>query len=154
MFDRLKAPISLLLVAGLAACGSAGDDAAAGQMLQGSAGPLPDGAELPADHPPISQLPPNHPGVESDGTPAPGMRPHAEDARTGTVLEAMNAGGYTYALMDFGGDEIWVAGPRSTIQEGDEITVSGLMGMTNFYARSLDRTFDNILFASLVSRGG
>ena len=80
------------------------------------------------------------------------MSTPAADARTGTVLEVMQAAGYTYALMDFDGEELWVAGPASPLEEGDDVTISGLMGMTDFYARSLDRRFDAILFANTFSR--
>jgi len=143
--------IGCISLAFLAACGASDSDAAGDQMMPGQAGPIPEGAELPTDHPPVSQLPADHPTIGGGGA-ADGMSAPAADARTGTVLEATQAAGYTYALMDFDGEELWVAGPASPIEEGDEVTISGLMGMTDFYARSLDRTFDAILFASTFSR--
>lgn len=146
--------IVLGLTAFLAACGGSGTDAPPAQARGGSAGPIPEGAEMPADHPPISQLPADHPDVTDSVQAAPLDRAPLGDARTGTVLEIQQTGNYTYALMDIEGDEIWVAGPRAPLEEGDEITISGIMGMTDFYARSLDRTFDQILFASIYTRGG
>jgi hypothetical protein len=136
----------------LAACGAGEPDAPDGAAPPVSAGPIPEGAELPADHPPTASLPSNHPDV-SGGIAAAPTSP-TDDARTGTVVEALPAAGYTYALVEFDGDEIWVAGPASPIGPGDEITISGLMGMTNFYARSLDRTFDAIVFATAFTRSG
>lgn len=150
----LRLPLSLVLAAGLAACSAGDGDNPAGQPVMGDAGPIPEGAEMPADHPPISQLPSDHPDVTDGPQEAPLDRQPLGDARTGTVVETTQTGNYTYVLMDFDGDEIWVAGPRAPLEAGDEITISGIMGMTDFYARSLDRTFDQILFASVFTRGG
>lgn len=154
MRKALRPALSLILAAGLVACNASDADAPAGQTVPGQAGPIPEGAQMPADHPPISQLPANHPDMTDPAQAAPLDREPMADARTGTVLEIKQTGNYTYALMDFDGDEIWVAGPRAPLEEGDEITISGIMGMTDFYARSLDRTFDQILFASIYTRGG
>lgn len=101
---------------------------------QGSAGPLPDGATLPADHPPI-------------GT-APGVASAPADAPTGLVKETMDSGGYTYALLDIDGEEIWAAGPPTELEVDDRVALAGAMGMENFTAASLERTFDRILFVS------
>ena len=143
--------VASLSLALLAACGPSETDAPGDQMTPGQAGPTPEGAELPTDHPPVSQLPADHPTIQGDGA-APPQSTAAADARSGTVLEVLQSAGYTYARMDFDGEELWVAGPVSPLEEGDEVTVSGLMGMTDFYARSLDRTFEAILFASTFSR--
>lgn len=107
---------------------------------------------MPEGHPPISELPTGHPDVSASAGSRTAPAQPAADARTGTVLEARRSAGYTYALMDFDGEELWVAGPASPVEVGDEVTVSGLMGMTDFYARSLDRTFDAILFATTFTR--
>jgi hypothetical protein len=107
---------------------------------------------MPEGHPPISRLPTDHPDVAVTGGSGAGAAEPAADARTGIVLEARRSAGYTYARMDFEGEELWVAGPVAPVEVGDEVTVSGLMGMTNFYARSLDQTFDAILFANTFTR--
>lgn len=120
---------SLLLVFAVA-CAPGDEQPAA----QGSAGPLPEGATLPADHPPI-------------GT-APGVASAPADAPTGLVKETMDSGGYTYALLEIDGDEIWAAGPVTPLAVGDRVALAGTMGMENFTAASLDRTFDRILFVS------
>jgi hypothetical protein len=60
----------------------------------------------------------------------------------------MDSGGYTYALLEIDGDEIWTAGPPTELAEGDRVALAGAMGMENFTAASLDRTFDRILFVS------
>jgi len=138
---------ALLVALSLAACGAAEESAPEASQ----AGPLPEGAELPSDHPPVSTLPQGHPQV-APGTSTSPQTAVAADARTGTAREVLQSAGYTYVRMDFEGEELWVAGPTSPLKVGDEVTVSGLMGMTDFYARSLDRTFDAIVFANTFSR--
>lgn len=110
----------------------------------GSAGPLPPGAEMPADHPPIGQLPPAQGG---QAAPAP-----AANALAGTVKETMNSAGYTYALLEIEGEEVWSAGPVTALEVGDEVAIANPMGMSNFTASSLDRTFDQILFVSAFTK--
>lgn len=142
----------LLVVALLAACG--GGDGAEETAPSVQAGPIPEGATMPEGHPPVSTMPQGHPDVSTGARADAGTGALPADARTGTVKETLRSAGYTYALMDFDGEELWVAGPNAPIEEGDEVTVSGLMGMTDFHARSLNRTFDAILFASTFSRDG
>lgn len=134
-----------LLALGLAGCAADTDpqDAPASEVTategsalheSGSAGPLPEGAVMPPGHPPI-------------GIPGDGADPGAS-APVATVLETMDSGGYTYALLALDGDEIWSAGPPSQLSAGDQVALSGVMGMENFSASSLNRTFDRILFVS------
>ena len=66
---------------------------------------------------------------------------------TGTVVETMDAGGYTYVLVKTDGTEQWVALPESKIQTGDIISyVQGVI-MNNFTSKTLDRTFETIIFS-------
>lgn len=104
------------------ACSAAPESSAQGAM---------DGA-LPEGHPPLAQPAP----TGAAGGPA------------GVVLETMNAAGYTYARVESEGEEIWVAGPLTELAEGDEISLGGAMGMTDFHSASLDRTFESILFVN------
>ncbi len=127
---HLRTTLPALLLVLATACAPGDEQPAA----EGSAGPLPDGATLPADHPPI--------GTTPGATSAPA------DAPTGLVKETMDSGGYTYALLDIDGDEIWAAGPVTALQVDDRVALPGAMGMENFTAASLDRTFDRILFVS------
>lgn len=127
---HLRTTLPALLLVFAVACAPGDEQPAA----EGSAGPLPDGATLPADHPPI-------------GT-APGVASAPADAPTGLVRETMDSGGYTYALLDINGDEIWAAGPPTELAVDDQVALAGAMGMENFTAASLERTFDRILFVS------
>jgi hypothetical protein len=81
--------------------------------------------------------------------PAPAPAPSADQPITGTVLETMNAGGYTYAKIDRGGGATaWTAGPATPLAVGAR--VAGLTGtmMTAFRSESLQRTFPEIYFVT------
>jgi hypothetical protein len=67
---------------------------------------------------------------------------------TGTILETMNSGGYTYILVDNGNEKTWVAIPETTVKKGTTVTYNSGMVMKNFFAQSLNRTFDSIVFSS------
>jgi len=66
---------------------------------------------------------------------------------SGKVVETMNSGGYTYALLDKDGVKTWVAMPTSKIAVGDEIACRPGMVMNNFTSPSLNRSFDHIVFS-------
>lgn len=72
----------------------------------------------------------------------------AGDGVSGTVVETMDSGGYTYAKLDAGGKPVWVAGPETKLAVGMKIgTVSGTL-MPGFRSTTLNRTFDEIYFIS------
>ena len=73
--------------------------------------------------------------------------PIPEGAIRGTVLETMNAGGYTYVLMETGEEKRWVAGREIPIQVGDVVQSTQGMPMANFESKSLNRTFDVVYFS-------
>jgi hypothetical protein len=83
--------------------------------------------------------------------------PTAAAAITGTVIETMNAGGYTYVQLDTGPNgEIWAAGSSTRVGVGDRVSIEGAMLMREFESKTLSRTFDEIYFANalrVVSRG-
>lgn len=68
---------------------------------------------------------------------------------SGTVLETMNSGGYTYFnIKDKEGKERWVAIPETKITKGEEIRYYDGMVMKNFTSKTLKRTFPAIIFSS------
>lgn len=87
-----------------------------------------------ADHVPVSPVEPGH-----------GQGATAEQS-LGEVLETMDSGGYTYARMKVGPEEVWFAGPVTPLKVGDKVRVSEGTLMTDFRADSLDRTFAKIVF--------
>ncbi len=67
---------------------------------------------------------------------------------TGTVLETMDSGGYTYLQLDTGADKPWIAIPQAKVAVGDTISCQPGMVMKNFSSKTLNRTFDSIVFSS------
>ncbi len=67
---------------------------------------------------------------------------------TGTVVETMNAAGYTYILVENNYAKQWVAIPESEVKVDEQVTYQRGMTMNNFYSKSLDRTFKAIIFSS------
>lgn len=79
---------------------------------------------------------------------APGFASHS-----GMVVETMNSGGYTYAQIDEDGTKAWIAVPQTQLAPGDSLTYQEQMRMPNFRSKTLDRTFDEVLFATIVNPG-
>jgi hypothetical protein len=74
----------------------------------------------------------------------------------GTVLETMDSAGYTYAFIDTGQDQRWIAAVETPVQVNDVVQTDQGMAMTGFTSKTLDRTFNVVYFvASLqnLSRG-
>jgi len=68
--------------------------------------------------------------------------------RSGTVVETMNAAGYTYLLVDEPGGERWVAIPETPVTTGSPVSYYDGMVMTDFTSTSLARTFPAIVFSA------
>jgi hypothetical protein len=103
------------------------------------AGLIPATGELPQGHPDISQAP---------------AQASAPDGPVGVVLETMDSGGYTYALVDISGEAMWAAGPVTSLAVGDTVVLAGAMGMRDFTSSTLDRSFDEILFVGSFAAAG
>ena len=82
------------------------------------------------------------------------MSAFASDELSGKVVETMNSGGYTYALIEKGDKKTWVAVPKTTITKGQTITFLPGAEMGNFQSKTLNRTFDKIIFSAGVKEGG
>ncbi len=66
----------------------------------------------------------------------------------GKVLESMESGGYTYLKIDTGSAQPWVAIPESTVTVGTEVSCAPGMTMKNFTSKTLNRTFDAVIFSA------
>ncbi|HEY6871665.1 MAG TPA: hypothetical protein VI298_02940 [Geobacteraceae bacterium] len=71
----------------------------------------------------------------------------------GKVLETMNAGGYTYMLLEKDGRKGWVAVPNMKVKVGQEVQLNPGMEMGKFTSKSLNRTFDQIVFTNAPATG-
>ncbi len=87
--------------------------------------------------------------------PAPQAQPAADTAQAGSslsgkVMETMNSGGYTYVSLEKNGKKTWVAIPATTVKVGQEMTCQPGMEMKNFTSKTLNRTFESIIFSGGV----
>ena len=81
--------------------------------------------------------------VREEATPDP-----TENAFVGVVIETMDAGGYTYVMVDTGEGLIWAAGPQQPMEIDDIVVIGKSMAMPNFHSESLDRDFEMIYFVT------
>ena len=72
---------------------------------------------------------------------------------SGTVMETMNATGYTYLLLQSGQQKTWVAIPETVVKKGETVQAEEGMPMDNFHSKTLNRTFASIVFSPGLTRG-
>jgi len=73
---------------------------------------------------------------------------------TGKVLETMDASGYTYMNVETDAGTKWIAVNQTSVAVGEEVTFMDGMVMQDFFSKTLDRTFPEIVFSSgLVGAG-
>lgn len=65
----------------------------------------------------------------------------------GTVLETMDAAGYTYVLLDTREGQLWFATQPVPVAVGDIVQTDTGLAMEDFTSRALGRSFDVIYFA-------
>ena len=96
-------------------------------------------------------------GCEKDvqQPPTPKVATQSEDKSTnlasGTVIESIDAAGYTYVQVESNAENIWLAGPKTTITQGGSIDVNTRAPMRNFHSKALDRDFPVIYFVDSYS---
>ncbi|MFT7464752.1 MAG: hypothetical protein ACI9EF_003111 [Pseudohongiellaceae bacterium] len=87
-------------------------------------------------------------------SPAPSPAPSQDDGTlSGTVVETMDSGGYTYVMIRSHGKDVWVAGPAVTLAIGDMVTFDASMLMANYYSKTLERTFPEVYFTGSIMVG-
>jgi len=87
------------------------------------------------------------PAEKSAPAPASQAQPAAADPLSGKVVETMNSGGYTYVCIENSGRKTWVALPDTKVTVGQMIACQAGGEMRNFTSRTLNRTFDSIIFS-------
>ncbi|QOP45560.1 GW dipeptide domain-containing protein [Sulfurimonas paralvinellae] len=75
----------------------------------------------------------------------------AANIHTAKVLKTMNSGGYTYIKVSDKGQSYWIVMTQRSLKPGDTIKYSEQGWMQNFHSKTLNRTFDKILFAADVT---
>jgi hypothetical protein len=66
---------------------------------------------------------------------------------SGKVVESMDAGNYTYVSIEKDDKNVWVAIPRVKVAIDQEISIKPGMVIPNFESKTLNRTFESIIFA-------
>lgn len=68
----------------------------------------------------------------------------------GTVIETMNAAGYTYVLIQSEQGQRWSASPMTAVKVGDIVQTDQGMPMADFSSKTLNRTFEVIYFVGVL----
>jgi len=85
--------------------------------------------------------------------PAPQAQPAmAQVELSGKVVETMNSGGYTYVSLEKSGKKTWVAIPQAAVKVGQELSCQPGMEMKNFTSKTLNRTFESIIFSGGIAK--
>ena len=91
---------------------------------------------------------------EAFSAPAPQVQPSvnkrppgSNGSLSGKVVETMNSGGYTYVSLENNGKKTWVAIPQTAVKVGQNVTCQPGMVMQNFTSKTMNRTFDSIVFS-------
>jgi hypothetical protein len=72
---------------------------------------------------------------------------------TGTVVETMDAGPYTYLHLKTSSGEVWAAVNEARLKTGSEVTIGDALWMEKFESKTLKRKFDRVLFGRLIDSG-
>jgi len=72
----------------------------------------------------------------------------ASTNHTAKVKETLSSGGYTYMKVSEKGKSYWIAMTKREVKIGQVIRYSEQGWMKKFQSKTLNRTFENILFAS------
>jgi hypothetical protein len=67
------------------------------------------------------------------------------------VLKHKDVPGYSYLFVSDNGNNYWIAASKINVNVGDSIYYNGAMEMTNFTSKTLDTTFESILFVNKCS---
>ena len=123
-----------------------------------SATAAPGAGALPPGHPPLDPsaamaapsagaLPPGHPPLDPSAAGAQPAAAGATASSRGVVQETMNAGGYTYMRLLTSSGSVWIAATEMQVTVGAQVEYAGGTEMPGFHSRTLNRTFDQIVFA-------
>lgn len=69
---------------------------------------------------------------------------------SGKVLEVIDTAMYTYLQVSGNDGPVWIAATKTSIAKGTTINYPDGVVMSNFYSKSLNRTFDKIIFLDKV----
>ena len=73
------------------------------------------------------------------------------DGNSGKVLEVIQSPDYTYLRVTGDKEPLWLASLKIDVVKGATVKYSSGMVMSKFYSKSLDRTFDTIIFVDSIA---
>lgn len=82
--------------------------------------------------------------VQAESAPAMTALPSNE----GIVVSSIDTTGYTYIELANGGKTFWIAAPSTKVKNGDHLRFVESMSMHNFTSKTLNRTFDRLIFVT------
>ncbi len=91
--------------------------------------------------------------VPSGGDPHAGLKMKEMPAgagHKGKVLQIMDAGSYTYLEVEEKGQKLWVATLKVKAAKGDTVEFPDSKPMENFQSKTLNRTFNKVIFAESI----
>ena len=74
--------------------------------------------------------------------------PAGMPANEGKVLSTLDAPGYTYMELANTEKRFWIAAPTTRVKAGDRVRFEQSLVMKNFNSKTLNRTFDEIIFVN------
>jgi hypothetical protein len=89
-------------------------------------------ATLPADH--------------SNGAAPIVLAANAKLPNEGKAVTVIDTGMYTYVEVSQGDKTVWIAAPSVDVKKGDTIGFDDGAVMTNFFSKTLNRTFPQVIF--------
>ena len=106
-----------------------------------------------------TQVGASHPGATSENNPHEGLTPQTSEipvpsAHKGKVVSTANAAGYTYIEVEENGKKLWAAVIQTKVKQGDMVEFPDSPPMENFHSKSLNRTFERIIFSPLLTVNG
>lgn len=125
------------------------DTAPTPAVAQQNAGPISPDAKLPAGHPPIGNGAAPAMGMGQAAAPAAPAAPQLE----GKVLEVLQVPNYTYLKLQTAQGEVWAAVPTTEVKQGASVGLASAVPMEGFHSKTLNRTFDKIMFGTLAQAG-
>lgn len=72
------------------------------------------------------------------------------EGKTGIVSETIKVESYSYIRINQQGNDIWLASTPIEVSNGDQVRYSGEFQMKDFYSKTLERTFPDILFVNQI----
>lgn len=129
------------------------DDAAQAPVaVAQNAGPIAANAQLPANHPPLGTGQGAAPMMGGGAMGMGGTMPAAAAGPSieGKVVEVMQVPNYTYLRLETAQGEVWAAVPTAEVKQGATVGVANAAAMDGFHSKTLNKTFDRIMFGTLA----